>query len=45
MVIVGENWYGDRVRVLDEAVCILHSANAIGKGMNLIIPPPATGKQ
>ena len=33
-----------RVLILDETVCILHSANTLGKGMNPIILSPAMGK-
>ena len=33
-----------RVQILDEADCISHSTNALGKGMNPIILPPAMGK-
>ena len=34
-----------RVQILDETDCISHSTNTLGKGMNLIILPPAMGKQ
>ncbi len=34
-----------RVQILDEADCISHSTNTLGKGMNPIILPPAMGKQ
>ncbi len=30
-----------RVQILNETDCILHSTNTLGKGMNLIILPPA----
>ena len=33
-----------RVQNLDEADCISHSTNTFGKGMHLIILPPAMGK-
>ena len=33
-----------RVQILDEAVCISHSANTLGKGMNQTILPPARDK-
>ena len=33
-----------RVQILDEAVCISHIANMLGKDLNLIILPPATGE-
>ena len=33
-----------RVQTLDETDCILHCTNTLGKGMNLIILPPAVGK-
>ena len=33
-----------RVQILDEAGCISHSTNTLGKGMNPIILPPAMGK-
>ena len=32
------------VQILDKAVCISHSANTNGKGMNPTILPPAMGK-
>ena len=34
-----------RVQILDLTDCISHSPNILGKGMNLIILPPAMGKQ
>ena len=43
MVIVVGNGHNDRVQILDEADCISHSTNTLGKGMNLIILPPAMG--
>ena len=33
-----------RVQILDETDYISHSTNALGKGMNPIILPPAMGK-
>ena len=33
-----------RVQILDETDCISHCTNTLGKGMNPIILPPATGK-
>ena len=33
-----------QVQILDEADCISHSTNTLGKGMNPIILPPAMGK-
>ena len=33
-----------RVQILDDTDCISHSTNTLGKGMNPIILPPATGK-
>ena len=30
-----------RVQILDKTVCISHSTNTLGKGMNPIILPPA----
>ena len=33
-----------RVQNLDEADCISHSTNSLGKGMNPNILPPAMGK-
>ena len=33
-----------RVQILDQANCISHSTNTLGKGMNPIILPPAMGK-
>ena len=32
-----------RVQILDQADCISHSTNTLGKGMNPIILPPAMG--
>ena len=34
-----------QVQILDEDVCISHSTNALGKGMNPIILSPAKGKK
>ena len=45
MVIVVGNGHGDRVQILEEAVCISRSANTIGKDMNPTILPQAIGKQ
>ena len=33
-----------RVQILDEDVCLSHSANTLGKGMNPTILPPAMVK-
>ena len=33
-----------RVKILDETDCISHCTNSLGKGVNPIILPPATGK-
>ena len=45
MVIVVGNGHGDAsLKILDEADCISHSTNTLGKGMNPIILPPAVGK-
>ena len=33
-----------RVQILDEADCISHNTNTLGKGVNPIILPPAMGK-
>ena len=33
-----------RVQILDQANCISHSTNTLGKGMDPIILPPAMGK-
>ena len=33
-----------RVQILDEAVCISHNANILGKSMSPTTPPSATGK-
>ena len=41
MVIVVEMDTVTRVQILDEAYCISHSTNTLGKGMNPIILPPA----
>ena len=38
------NEYGDLSSNLDEAVCISHSANALGKSINPTILLPAIGK-
>ena len=32
-----------RIQILDEVVCISHSANILEKVMDLTIPPPAKG--
>ena len=45
MIIVAGNGHGDTCQILDETDCISHSTNTLGKGMNPIIPPPATGKE
>ena len=34
----------NQVQILDETDGISHSTNTLGKGMNLIIPPPAMSK-
>ena len=34
-----------RVQILNEADCISHSTNTLGKGRNPIILPPVMGKQ
>ena len=44
MVIVVGNGHGDMSSNLDEADCISHSTNAVGKGMNPNNLPPAMGK-
>ena len=44
MVIVVGNVHGDTNSNLDEADCISHSTNTLGKGMNPIILPPAVGQ-
>ena len=33
-----------KFQILDEADCISHSTNTLGRGMNPIILPPAMGK-
>ena len=33
-----------RIQILDESVCISHSTNTLGKGMNPTIFHPAMGK-
>ena len=43
VIVVGMN-KATRVQILDETDCISHSTNTLGKGMNLIILPPAMGK-
>ena len=35
----------NRVQILDEAVCISHNANTLGKGTNLTIPLPFKDRQ
>ena len=44
MVIVVGNGHGDTTSNLDEADCISHGTNTLGKAMNPIILPPAMGK-
>ena len=44
MVIIEEMDTAMRVQTLDEADCISHSTNTLGKGINPIILPPAMGK-
>ena len=44
MVIVIGNGLANWVLTLDKAVCILHSANTLRKGMNPTIVSPAMGK-
>ena len=39
MVIVVESSTVTRVQILDEAICISHSTNILGKGMNTTILP------
>ena len=34
-----------QVQILNEAVCISHNPNTLGKNMNPIILPPAMSKQ
>ena len=36
--------FSTRVQILDKAVCISHSANTLGKGINPYIFSPAMGK-
>ena len=43
VIIVGMDM-ATQVQILDEADCISHSTNTLGKGMNPIILPPAMGK-
>ena len=33
-----------QIQILNKSVCILHSINTLGKGMNPIILPPAMDK-
>ncbi len=42
MIIIREN--GNSIQIPDEAVCISHGANTLGKGMNPSILYPAMGK-
>ena len=44
MVIIVENGHGNLVQTLENAVCISHSTNTLGKGMYPTILPPAMGK-
>ena len=44
MVIIVGNGHGYTSSTLDEADCISHSTNTLGKGMNPIILSPAMGK-
>ena len=44
MVIVVGNGHADTSSNLDEADCISHNANTLGKGMNPIILTPAMSK-
>ena len=44
MVIVVGNGHGIRVQIKDEADCISHSTNTLGKGLNPIILPLAMGR-
>ena len=44
MVIVVEMDTATRVQMFDEADCISHGTNTLGKGMNSIILSPAMGK-
>ena len=44
MVIIVGNGHDDTIKILDEADCISHSTNTLGKGMNPIILPPAMGR-
>ena len=43
-VTVDLNGQGKRILILNNAVCISQSANNLGRGMNLIILPPAKDK-
>ena len=36
--------FATKVQILNEAICISHSANTLEKGMNPTILPPAKGK-
>ena len=44
MVTVLESGRSTWVRIQNEAVCIWHSANTLGKGIDRIIFPPAMDK-
>ena len=44
MVIIVGNGHGDTSSNPDEADCISHNTNTLGKGINPIIVPPAMGK-
>ena len=44
MIIVVGNGHSDTSSNSGQDDCISHSTNTLGKGMNLIILPPAMGK-
>ena len=44
MAIVVGNEHNNTSSILGETDCISYSTNTLGKGMNLIILPPAMGK-
>ena len=44
MVIIIGNDTVIQVHIPDQASCVSHSTNTLGKGMNPIILPPAMGK-
>ena len=44
MIIFANNGHGDRVQMLDGAICVSRSANTFSKGINQTVFPPDMGK-